>query len=99
MVRSDLMKRLAEANSGLAVRDIDSIVTTFFDEIVRRLAANGRVEIRGFGSFSSRAREARTGRNPRNGDYVEVEAKCVPWFKPSKEMQSKLTPPGTRRVP
>ena len=55
-----------------------------------RLAAGGRVEIRGFGAFSTRARDARTGRNPRTGETVDVEAQRVPYFKPGKEMRAKL---------
>jgi integration host factor subunit beta len=98
VVRSDLIKRLSKAHPRLDARDVEAIVTTFFDEIVRQLAASGRVEIRGFGSFSSRARNARPGLNPRTGTYVEVEAKCIPWFKPSKVMQPKLNPPRDFRV-
>jgi integration host factor subunit beta len=66
------------------------IVSTFFNEITDRLAAGGRVEIRGFGAFSTRARDARTGRNPRTGEAVDVDAKRVPYFKPGKEMRSRL---------
>ena len=90
MIRSELVQKLTDANPGLAAQDIESIVTTFFDEVTRRLAANGRVELRGFGAFSTRAREARTGRNPRTGDMVEVGAKRVPYFKPGKEMRARL---------
>jgi integration host factor subunit beta len=66
------------------------IVSTFFNEITDRLAAGGRVEIRGFGAFSTRARDARTGRNPRTGEAVDVDAKRVPYFKPGKEMRARL---------
>jgi integration host factor subunit beta len=90
MIRSELVQKLAEANPDLAVRDVDAILTVFFDEITKRLAANGRVELRGFGAFSTRAREARTGRNPRTGDVVSVDAKRVPYFKPGKEMRARL---------
>ena len=82
MIRSELIQKLAEANPDLALRDVEAIVTTFFDEISRRLAADGRVELRGFGAFSTRARGARTGRNPRTGEVVEVDAtrgpSCLP---------------------
>ena len=90
MIRSELVQKLAEENPTLAVRDIEAIVTTFFDEISRRLAADGRVELRGFGAFSTRARNARTGRNPRTGEIVAVDAKRVPYFKPGKEMRLRL---------
>jgi integration host factor subunit beta len=75
---------------GAIAGDVEAIVAAFFDEIVLRLAANGRVELRGFGAFSTRARDARTGRNPRTGETVDVEAKRVPFFKPGKEMRTRL---------
>ena len=90
MIRSELIQKLAEANPDLALRDVEAIVSTFFDEISRRLAADGRGELRGFGAFSTRARGARTGRNPRTGEVVEVDAKRVPYFKPGKEMRVRL---------
>ena len=90
MIRSELVKKLAEENGGLDERDFDSIVSIFFDEISARLAAGGRVELRGFGAFSTRARDARTGRNPRTGEAVDVTAKRVPYFKPGKEMRARL---------
>jgi integration host factor subunit beta len=90
MIRSELVQKLAESNPDLAVRDVEAIVSTFFDEIARRLASDGRVELRGFGAFSTRARDARTGRNPRTGEVVEVDAKRVPYFKPGKEMRQRL---------
>ena len=90
MIRSELVQRLSEQNKGLSPREVETIVSTFFDAIVQRLADNGRVELRGFGAFSTRARDARTGRNPRTGDVVPVEAKRVPYFKPGKEMRARL---------
>lgn len=90
MIRSELVQLLARDNPGLSARDIEKIVDVFFDEIVGRLSANGRVELRGFGAFSTRARDARTGRNPRTGEAVEVNAKRVPYFKPGKEMRARL---------
>jgi len=90
MIRSELVQLLAEQNPDLAPRDIEAIVATFFDEISKRLAAGGRVELRGFGAFSTRARDARTGRNPRTGELVDVTAKRVPYFKPGKEMRLRL---------
>jgi integration host factor subunit beta len=90
MIRSELVQMIADDNPDLALRDVEAIVTTFFDEIVERLANDGRVELRGFGAFSTRARDARTGRNPRTGDVVAVDAKRVPYFKPGKEMRARL---------
>ncbi len=90
MIRSELVQKLVEENPDLAPRDIEAIVTTFFSEISSRLAADGRVELRGFGAFSTRPRDARTGRNPRTGEVVEVSAKRVPYFKPGKEMRVRL---------
>ena len=90
MIRSELVQKLADDNPGLSVQDVEAIVSCFFDEITARLAADGRVELRGFGAFSTRAREARTGRNPRTGEVVEVNAKRVPYFKPGKEMRARL---------
>ena len=90
MIRSELVQSLATENPELSIRDVEAIVAAFFDEIVLRLAANGRVELRGFGAFSTRARDARTGRNPRTGETVDVCAKRVPYFKPGKEMRARL---------
>ncbi len=90
MIRSELVQALAQENPGLSQRDVEAIVATFFDEIVRRLSENGRVELRGFGAFSTRARDARVGRNPRTGETVDVDAKRVPFFKPGKEMRQRL---------
>ncbi|MEH3157811.1 MAG: integration host factor subunit beta [Sphingomonas taxi] len=90
MIRSELVQKLCALNPELSVADVEAIVATFFDEISRRLAANGRVELRGFGAFSTRAREARVGRNPRTGETVDVDAKRVPYFKPGKEMRARL---------
>jgi integration host factor subunit beta len=90
MIRSELVQMLAADNPDLSAREIERIVDIFFEEITSRLAADGRVELRGFGAFSTRARDARTGRNPRTGEAVDVEAKRVPYFKPGKEMRLRL---------
>ncbi len=94
MIRSELVQKIGQHNPGLNPREIELIVTIFFDEITTRLAANGRVELRGFGAFSTRARDARTGRNPRTGETVDVVAKRVPYFKPGKEMRARLNVEG-----
>ena len=90
MIRSELLQALAADNSDLRPEEIEQVVSIFFDEISKRLAEGGRVELRGFGAFSTRDREARTGRNPRTGDAVDVPAKRVPYFKPGKEMRERL---------
>lgn len=90
MIRSELVQKLADRNEGLSPRDVEAIVDTFFAQVTDRLAAGGRVELRGFGAFSTRARDARVGRNPRTGESVEVDAKRVPYFKPGKEMRARL---------
>jgi integration host factor subunit beta len=90
MIRSELVQLLANENPNLSLREIDQIVSVFFDEITAQLAAGGRVEIRGFGTFSTRARDGRTGRNPRTGASVPIAAKRVPYFKPGKDVRAKL---------
>ena len=80
----------AEAFEEVAPGDIERLVEAFFAEIANQLARDGRVELRGFGAFSTRARDARTGRNPRTGETVAVDAKRVPYFKPGKEMRARL---------
>ena len=78
------------AESALTQREIESVVGAIFDSITDQLAHGGRVELRGFGAFSTRQRDARIGRNPRTGAAVEVDAKRVPYFKPGKEMRERL---------
>lgn len=90
MIRSELVQNIAKAHPDLSATEVETLVTTFFDEIAAQLARDGRVELRGFGAFSTRARDARTGRNPRTGEPVSVDAKRVPYFKPGKEMRARL---------
>ncbi|NBW74423.1 MAG: integration host factor subunit beta [Sphingomonadaceae bacterium] len=90
MIRSELLQALARDNPGLRAEEIEKVVDTFFEEIEQRLAQGGRVELRGFGAFSTREREARQGRNPRTGASVAVPGKKVPYFKPGKEMRARL---------
>ena len=90
MIRSELVQALAKDNPELRMEDIEKIAGVFFDEVAQRLTSGGRVELRGFGAFSTRAREARTGRNPRTGEAVRVPGKSVPYFKPGKEMRARL---------
>jgi integration host factor subunit beta len=90
MIRSELLQALGRDNPELRADDVEKIVDVFFDEIAERLATGGRVELRGFGAFSTREREARRGRNPRTGEAVDVPGKRVPYFKPGKEMRARL---------
>jgi len=77
------VSRLAE----LTRKDSEIIVETIFDSVVRSLRAGDKIEIRGFGSFRTRQRKPRVGRNPKTGARVEVPAKKIPYFKPSKELK------------
>lgn len=90
MTRSELVASLAAKNPHLMHRDIELIVATVFDEVTAALARGDRVELRGFGAFSVRRRDARTGRNPRTGEAVPVAEKGVPFFKAGKELRERL---------
>ena len=90
MIRSELVQKISTENPDLPSKDVDKLVATFFDAVVEQLSKGGRVELRGFGAFSTRQRDARTGRNPRTGEAVDVPAKRVPYFKPGKEMRERL---------
>lgn len=90
MTKSELILRLAERNPHLYQRDVERIVSTIFDEISAALARGDRVELRGFGAFSVKNRNARTGRNPRTGETVYVAKKSVPFFKVGKDLRERL---------
>jgi integration host factor subunit beta len=90
MIRSELVQKLCQDFPDLTQREIETVVGAFFDSVTDQLAKGGRVELRGFGAFSTRKRDARTGRNPRTGESVDVDAKNVPYFKPGKEMRERL---------
>lgn len=90
MIRSELLAELHKDNPDLRADEVEQVVDVFFDEITQRLAEGGRVELRGFGAFSTREREARVGRNPRTGEAVKVPAKRVPYFKAGKEIKNRL---------
>ena len=96
MTRSGLIKRLSAANPHLDMRDIERIVGTVFDQIGSALSRGDRVELRGFGAFSTRARGARAGRNPRTGNEVTVPGKVVPHFKTGKQLYERLNLPEAR---
>lgn len=91
MIRSGLLKVLAEEHAGLRMEEIERVTEVFFDEIAQRLTEGGRVDIRGFGSFSTRERASRRGRNPSTGEAIDVPAKRVPYFKPHKEIRVLLS--------
>ncbi len=90
MIRSELVKKLEADNPELKTEEVERIVDIFFNQIIQRLAEGGRVELRGFGAFSTRERAPRKGRNPRTGDSVDVPSKRVPYFKPGKEVRERL---------
>lgn len=90
MTRSELIAGLAEAHPHLRQADIETVVATVFDAITAALARGDRVELRGFGAFVAKRRDARTGRNPRTGAAVAVAQKAVPSFKPGKELRERI---------
>ena len=90
MTKSELILRLAEGNPHLYQRDVERIVTTIFGEIAAALSRGDRVELRGFGAFSIKKRDARVGRNPRTGNSVAVGEKFVPFFKTGKQLRDRL---------
>ena len=90
MIRSQLIQKIADDNPHLYQRDVERIVNTIFDEITGAMAQGDRVELRGFGAFSVKKRDARIGRNPRTGASVKVEEKHVPFFKTGKLLRDRL---------
>jgi integration host factor subunit beta len=94
MIRSELIQKIAEENPHLYQRDVERIVNVVFDRIAEALAQGRRVELRGFGAFSVKRRDGRTGRNPRTGEAVEVDEKHVPFFKTGKLLRDRLNGKG-----
>ena len=86
MTKADLIEEVSRVVE-MTRKDSEVIVEAIFDSVVRSLRANDKIEIRGFGSFRTRQRQARIGRNPKTGARVEVPAKRIPYFKPSKELK------------
>ena len=90
MLRSELIAKLADENPELRPEDLEKVVGVILDEIADALARGDRVELRGFGAFSVKQREARIGRNPRTGESVSVDAKAIPFFKTGKQLRERL---------
>ena len=90
MIKSELIQKIADENPHLYQRDVERIVGTVFDQIIEAMAEGNRVELRGFGAFSVKKRDARVGRNPRTGESVPVEEKYVPFFKTGKLLRDRL---------
>jgi integration host factor subunit beta len=90
MIRSELIQKISEENPHLFQRDVERIVNTVFEEIIDAMARGDRVELRGFGAFSVKKRDARQGRNPRTGETVSVDEKHVPFFKTGKLLRERL---------
>lgn len=95
MTKSELIQKLAERNPHLYMRDVEKIVDTIFEEITQALADGDRVELRGFGAFSVKHRDARMARNPRTGESVFVESKKLPFFKTGKALRDSLNQDDT----
>ena len=94
MTKSELVQRLKETNPHLYQSQVEGMVTAIFVEIAKALASGNRVELRGFGAFSVKRREARIGRNPRTGDSVQVAEKHIPFFKTGKQLRDRLNQLG-----
>jgi integration host factor subunit beta len=90
LTRSELIERLAAKQSQLSPHDVELAVKTLIDTMTDTLADGGRIEVRGFGSFSLHFRAPRVGRNPKTGEAVELSGKHVPHFKPGKELRDRV---------
>jgi integration host factor subunit beta len=90
MTKSELIEQIAMKKTDLSIKQVESAVKLLLDHMTDTLATGGRVEIRGFGSFSLHFREPRRGRNPKTGDSVQLEGKYVPHFKPGKELRDQV---------
>ena len=94
MTKADLVEEVAKVTE-LTRKDSEVIVDTLFESVIKALRVGDKLEVRGFGSFRVRQRNARVGRNPKTGEKVEVPAKRVPYFKPSKELKDLINEDGT----
>jgi integration host factor subunit beta len=96
MNKSELVERLAE-RAKITKKRAEQVVNLVFDQMTQALKRGERIEIRGFGSFTSKAYDAYTGRNPRTGETIHVPAKRLPFFKVGKELKERVDyPPGAR---
>jgi integration host factor subunit beta len=95
MTKADLVEEVSRAIAA-SRKDAETIVENVFDAIVQALRSDDKIEIRGFGSFRTRRRRGRTGRNPKTGAKVQVPPKRIPYFKPSKELKELVNGGGAR---
>ena len=96
MIKSELIAMLATENPHLTQRDIERVVGVILEKMTVALEQGGRVELRGFGAFSVKKRDPRTGRNPRTGEQVAVASKRVPYFKTGKDLRDRLNKEAAR---
>src|SRR5580693_8858423 len=97
MTKAELVRLLVQDNPHIYQRDIEAVVTAIFGEIAAALTRGDRVELRGFGAFSVKHRDARVGRNPRTGESVDVSEKHMPFFKTGKQLRDRLNQPARAR--
>ena len=90
MTKSELIDRLVTKQDQLPPRDVEQAVRMLLEKMTSSLVNNGRIEIRGFGSFCLHFRAPRIGRNPKTGDSVELAGKYVPYFKPGKDLRDRV---------
>jgi len=90
MLRSELIDEMHKENQHLTRRDVERVVAVILESVIQTLETGSRVELRGFGAFSTRHREAREGRNPRTGGKVFVSEKHVPFFRAGKELKLRI---------
>jgi len=98
LTKADLIEEVLRVTE-LPRKESESIVETIFDSIIESLQKGDKIEIRGFGSFRTRQRKPRIGRNPKTGDRVEVPAKKIPFFKPSKELKDLVNGEAEQAAP
>lgn len=90
MTKSELIEKISAAQSQLSAKDVELAVKMIMDHMADALSQGERIEIRGFGSFSLHYRAARSGRNPKTGQKVDLDGKYVPHFKPGKELRERV---------
>ena len=90
VTKSELIERIAARQEQLSAKDVELAIKTMIDSMAQVLATGGRIEIRGFGSFSLHFRPPRQGRNPKTGEAVALSGKYVPHFKPGKDLRERV---------